>query len=282
MGMRPFPKTIVLMASYNSENTVADAVLSLFETSTYFHILVVDDGSRVQVEDIFAEDARFDAIRDRVFILRNPNNLGIVPSLNRGLEWIMQRPYAYILRFDSDDIAAPDCVYYQEKYMDDHPDIDVVGGKVQFFYDFPGDTHIISSVDTDQQSIRRTMWHSSAFSNPALMIHRRVFDQIGLYDPIYLYAEDFEFQWRCVRFCKVANQNVLLVFYRLSHNQVSSLHRKRQIKSRIKVLVREIRRGEIGCVLGLIKSMFSFMVSFQSNAKIKNGYFNLRKRLGLS
>src|SRR3546814_9080960 len=61
---------------------------------------------------------------DRVILLRNQRNQGIVHSLNHALD--VANGY-YVARMDGDDVAMPDRMAHQLAYLRDHPEIDLVG-----------------------------------------------------------------------------------------------------------------------------------------------------------
>ena len=46
--------------------------------------------------------------------------------------WICLKVTKYVAIIDSDDKCSPDKLAAQAKYLDEHPDIDVVGCKIKF------------------------------------------------------------------------------------------------------------------------------------------------------
>ena len=110
----------VLMPAYNAERYILPSVLSvLAQTFEDFELLVVDDCSTDRTPDILS------SIQDRrLRILRNQTNLGIVGSLNRAMA---QARGGYIARIDADDYCLPTRFAKQKRYLDEHPDILLVG-----------------------------------------------------------------------------------------------------------------------------------------------------------
>lgn len=241
---------VVLMPAYNADATLADAVLSLFPARHEFDVLVVDDGSRVPAESIIKASSALAPYAAQIHVLRHEPNKGLIPTLNRGVEWALERGYRYIIRMDSDDLARARRIDRQIEFMDAHPDVDMAGTQTKRFRevleDF-GEGHF-PLVHAD---IRRRMHRSVGFSHPTLIIRAVVFQKVGLYDPRYLHAEDFDFTWRCLRQVKTANMPDFLLNYRVSPNQVSAQNRRRQLLSKARVLWREFLRGELGCAKGL-------------------------------
>src|SRR5690349_9865081 len=94
------PLITVIMPVYNSEAYVGAAIESILaQTLGDFELLAIDDGS----SDRSAEIARGYADA-RVRPVANPANLGVVPTLNRGLELARGQ---FIARMDSDDRSLP-------------------------------------------------------------------------------------------------------------------------------------------------------------------------------
>lgn len=91
----------VLMAVYNGQDHVRDAVESILrQDEVDFRLVIVDDGSTDTTPTIL-QDLAADG---RIDILRNPSNMGLANSLNRALAEIGA---AYVLRMDADDISLP-------------------------------------------------------------------------------------------------------------------------------------------------------------------------------
>jgi glycosyltransferase involved in cell wall biosynthesis len=93
-------KVSVLMAVYNAETTIAAAMESLL-TQTYqnIEIIVIDDGcsdKTIGIINSFKDD--------RVMIITNPENMGQIKSLNRGIDYCTGE---LIARMDADDLSLP-------------------------------------------------------------------------------------------------------------------------------------------------------------------------------
>jgi glycosyltransferase involved in cell wall biosynthesis len=244
-------EAVVLIPAYNAEATLSDAVLSLFPTQHDVDVLIVDDGSRLPVEAVLEEKTELAPYRKRIHILRHEPNRGLIPTLNRGIEWGVERKYPYIIRMDSDDLARPGRLDRLIAYMDAHPDIAVAGAQTKRFR-YVLEDFGESDFPLVQPDIRRRMHRSGGFSHPSLIVRASVYEKVGLYDPRYLHAEDFDWTWRCMRKVRMANLPDFLLNYRVSPNQVSTRNRHRQLLSKACVLFRELGQGEVGCLKGLV------------------------------
>lgn len=116
----PRPRVSVIIPTYNREHVVQDAIRSILaQTFVDFEVIVVDDGST----DSTASAVR--AIKDpRVRLVRHARNRGIPQARNTGLD---QARGEYIAWLDSDDVARPDRLQAQVRYLAEHPSVAMVG-----------------------------------------------------------------------------------------------------------------------------------------------------------
>ena len=120
----PLPIASVLMPVYNGEAYLREAVESVLgQTETNIELVAVDDGSTDSSRAILRQFALQDP-RVRVF---EEEHKGLVATLNRGLDVARAR---YICRLDADDIAMPDRIEKQVRFLDAHEDYVLVGGQV--------------------------------------------------------------------------------------------------------------------------------------------------------
>ncbi len=115
------PTISVLMPVYQAEATLAEALASLRrQTFTDFEIVVVDDGSTDGTARLLAAWQRREP---RLRVVRQPHQ-GIVTALNAGLEAV-QAPW--VARMDADDAAHPHRLAWQWAFVQQHPQVDVLG-----------------------------------------------------------------------------------------------------------------------------------------------------------
>src|SRR5271170_5563678 len=114
----------VLMPVHNGERYLAEAIESVLgQSAGDLELLIVDDGST----DRSAEICR-DYRDPRIRLVQNPTHLGIVASLNRGLDLAAG---AYVARMDSDDISLPERLEKQIRLLDENPEVGVCGAGIQ-------------------------------------------------------------------------------------------------------------------------------------------------------
>lgn len=117
MSEKKQPSVTVLIPVYNGEEHIGDCLDSLMNQSyDNYQILVVNDGSR---------DKTLEKLQQYpVKILSYEENKGISYALNYGIDHI---DTDYIVRMDADDIMHPKRLEIQVKFMEDNPDVFMMG-----------------------------------------------------------------------------------------------------------------------------------------------------------
>ncbi|MGE5280922.1 MAG: glycosyltransferase family 2 protein [Chloroflexota bacterium] len=120
------PLVSVVLPCYDAERFLAQALESLLgQTYGRLEVLAIDDGSSDGTPRILAELAARD---ERIRVLRNPENQGVIRTLNRG---VAEARGELIARMDADDVAAPTRIERQVAVLAARPEIDVVGTGVE-------------------------------------------------------------------------------------------------------------------------------------------------------
>jgi glycosyltransferase involved in cell wall biosynthesis len=114
------------MPARNCEETLARAIRSvLLQTFQDWQLIVIDDGSR----DGTLEVAR--QFKDRrITVLSDGAPRGLAARLNQILSMSRSK---YFARMDGDDVAYPQRLERQVAYLEQHPDVDLVGSAMLVF-----------------------------------------------------------------------------------------------------------------------------------------------------
>jgi glycosyltransferase involved in cell wall biosynthesis len=145
----------------------------------------------------------------RLHVVRSATRLGMAGSFNLGLENARGR---YIARMDSDDVAYPQRLAKQLQFLDEHPDIALVGSAARLI-DRNGNVAGIRRFPMTHEQILKTAVLTNPFLHPTVVWDRtRVREELR-YDPRYT-AEDLELWLRLLRSgYRVANMPDLLIDY---------------------------------------------------------------------
>src|SRR5436190_190719 len=120
------PLVTVLMPVYNAAAHLDRALRSVLSQSLKdMELLAIDDGSTDGSAGILA------SVRDpRLKVLRHRRNKGLEATLNEGIGLARGR---YVARMDSDDVCLPGRLSAQWRWMESHPETDVLGGAMLGF-----------------------------------------------------------------------------------------------------------------------------------------------------
>jgi len=145
-GMEPLVS--IGMAVFNCEKTLRAALRSILnQTYQNWELLLIDDGSTDQTLAIARSfsDPRITVIADS-FHKQLPDRLNLAVALSRG---------QYFARMDGDDIAYPERLQAQVDYLEQHPEIDLVGSGTLTFGQGGQPLGIHCSVTSHAQICRR-------------------------------------------------------------------------------------------------------------------------------
>jgi glycosyltransferase involved in cell wall biosynthesis len=188
----------VVVPAHNVAKWVGETLVSIQNQSAAdWECIVVDDAST----DGTAAAAR--SIADgRIRVITHPVNRGVSAALNTV---IRAARGAYIQILGADDLIQPEKFLYQSRFLDGHPDIGIVYGEIRYFDD--GAPTVLRRGPLDDEETMLTLSGGRDVFLPALLernglpmqaslIHRRVFEEVGLHDESLRSSEDYE--W-CLR-----------------------------------------------------------------------------------
>ncbi len=233
------PVTIsVLLPAYNAESYILQSVQSVLgQTFEDFELVVVDDCSTDGTSGVLA------SITDpRLRVIRNSVNLGVVGTLNRAMSAARGR---LIARTDADDYCLPKRFARQKAFLDEHPDILLVGTRMFNLED--GKVMQNPRVaDTDPKVLRWQQHITNRVGHPSMMFRTEVVSRLGTYlREEFKYAEDFDFTHRVLRIGDVAVLPDQLMIYRLHGTNLTRRHRAEMVSKVVAVLA-EAYAGLLG------------------------------------
>lgn len=157
--------------------------------------------------------AAYAAAHPNVSYLLIPCNSGLPHALNLS---ILAAPTRYYARMDADDLAYPERLARQLEFLEQHPEIDILGTwAVEFTGDHFSGGGTLKKMPTDRPGIA-AMFHSrDPFIHPSVVFRRSVFARIGLYDTAFLTNQDTELWARALKKkVGVANLPEPLLYFR--------------------------------------------------------------------
>jgi len=218
------PLVTVFIPLYNAENYIKETLESILnQTYQHFEVLLVDDGSTdrsVQIVKSFHDE--------RIRLIQNGENKGIPYTRNIGLT---EAKGNYLAVMDSDDIAYPTRIERQVEYMEQHPDLDVLGS---FYETFGGRVNrVIKEEFHSPEEIKIALLFFSPIANPSSFIRLETVKQHRIrYNPNYFVSQDYDF-W--VQLSKVGTLYILpevLLKYRTGHLNITKKSKTKKAEHR--------------------------------------------------
>lgn len=181
----------ILLSVHNSEATLDRCLDSIaHQTFPDFYILALDDASTDRSQEIL-EEWKNKLGDHRMNILRNPSQLGLTISLNRGIDAV-QTPF--IARIDDDDWWEPTKLEKQVRFLEANPDYGVIG--TNYINHSKTREKKICLPETDD-AIKKTLFWRNPFAHSAVMYRTDLVRAVGKYNPSVRYAQDYELWVRC-------------------------------------------------------------------------------------
>lgn len=226
------PHISVLLSVHNGERYLAPAMESILnQTCPDFEFIIVNDGSTDQSLNIIL------SYSDPRIRLIEQENAGLTVSLNRAAAIAKGE---YLARQDADDISLPDRFEKQLAVMERFSDVVLLGTDRE-------------NMDSEGNILWR-LWHLTAdrwiralaplrneYSHGSLMIRRRAFEEIGGYNPRYLYSQDYDLGWRLAQRGRLYNHPEVLYRYREHSNAISTARQEAQKQAADQIRLRILK-----------------------------------------
>ncbi|MCW0202494.1 MAG: glycosyltransferase [Rhodanobacter thiooxydans] len=226
----------VVLPFYNASSWLASALRSLArQTLPALEIIAIDDGSTDGSDSVISDVSRSEGLP--VKIIRNEENMGIIYSLNLGLD-VAQGDY--IARMDADDICMPNRFARQIEFLN-VTGYDICGS---WFVEFGHGISRTARWPHSESALRTSMLFQNTLCHPTVMSRREVFDRYR-YREDYRLVEDYDLFSRAMGEFRVANVPEALIRYRRHTEQAT------QTKRDAMELVNERIRGNILCAQGI-------------------------------
>jgi glycosyltransferase involved in cell wall biosynthesis len=220
------PKVSVIMAAYNAEKYICEAVDSiLFQTFSDFEFLIVNDGSTDSTKQILKQ------YRDPRIQVFHQSNQGCSVARNRA---VSEARGEHIAIMDADDISLPERLQKTVSYLDSHPNTVIVSTGFKIRSDETGQETTVFHPSQDKE-IRKALLRDATFLDPANLIRADAFRKVGGYKLDYMF--DYELYSRLARVGKMANIPEVLAILRQHNNQFYrlSFDAERARKTRLKI-----------------------------------------------
>lgn len=205
------------MSVYNGSNFLDQSIRAILaQTFQDFEFIIIDDASTDRTPEIIKQFAEQDP---RIKSFRNQQNIGpagFIRNLNFGCR---QAKGKYIARIDHDDISRQDRFYLQYDFLENNPDVFIVGAALRKVDESGEYLGLMIPPENDEQ-IRKMMPKKISLYHPVIMFRKSFYDDF--YRDKMRYCEDYDFYLRIMTDgLKMANLKDCLLEYRILQNSLS-------------------------------------------------------------
>jgi glycosyltransferase involved in cell wall biosynthesis len=252
----------VLIPVLNQMEDLSRTLQSIDRQSADMEIFVVDDGSEPPV--------RIDekAYRYPVHVMSLPQNQGCTAARNIGLKHILEQRFDYVALQDAGDTDIGERMQIQANYLDLHESIAVVGAWARYV-DPDGRLLYLYQAPTSSKEIRARMPYVSAFANPATMMRLDALEAVGLYDPDFPIAGDYEIFFRLTRRFETANLSEVLINKEDNPNSLSLGRRRQSLLFRLRAQWKYFTAGSVHSYLGIGWTLILLMFPYSMVVAVK-------------
>ncbi len=237
----------VIIPAYNSEKYIEEAIESVLkQTFNDFELIVVNDCSTDKTKELAILAIKNDP---RGFVIDVSENKGKANALNIGIQ---QAKGKFICILDADDIFFPDKLEQQIKFMEEHPDVEMLYGGTKCFGDSDEEykqREILDSSEDLKENLRKAgektieelnSQHHGILNKGegiiaacSVMIKKNIFS-VCKFDENLRNIEDYDMWYQIIgKGFKVHGIKKPFYYYRIHNNQKSSNSEKRQIAKNI-------------------------------------------------
>ncbi len=197
------PTVSVIIPSYNHERYVRQCIQSVLDqTFQDFEIVITDDGSSDNTVDVIKS---FTDSRIRLFEHRR--NKGASTAANN---CILNSHGKYIAMLSSDDVWYPEKLALQVGYLDDHPGVAAVFGRVDWINEngsliadkgYPYIHMFEAENRTRHEWLRYFFLQGNCLCHPCSLVRRECYSEVGMFDPAFASLPDLDFWIRiCIKY----------------------------------------------------------------------------------
>lgn len=233
------PTVSCIMSNYNTDIGMLEESINSILSQTYrdFELIIIDDQS---TDDSILTIERLASIDKRIVVLKNHVNSGLAYSLNKGISISKGK---YIARMDTDDISLPDRFQKQVEYLNEHPEVDILGTYAETFGDGNG---LSFNPFVSINDCKCHLIFVPCLIHPTVMIRKSFLNEHNLqYNAKYLCSQDFDMWTRCADVGNVSMLRKVLLKYRIHGTQISNKKRELQRRYAIEICERQLQNIDI-------------------------------------
>lgn len=272
-----------------SDNNEVVAIISVYKADTVENFIVAIESLLCQTKkcDIviyrdgpishdLANTLRKYKKYNNIHIIHSNINRGLANALNVMIEHCLSKNYKYIARMDSDDISLPCRISQQTKFLDDNPNVSVVGSYCQEFgASFSLD---VKKLPVCHEELKKMSIHRCPFIHPTVMFRLSIFEsKIIRYPENTFFTEDMSLWFLLLEHgFYFANIPKVLLKYRINDKTLSRRKGYKKTISEIKLRLVYMRKLNLINIKNIFFILSRVVFYFMPNFVVKYIYKNYR------
>lgn len=129
--------------------------------------------------------------QEKVTVIWYTENRGLACVLNDLLDVCFKAGYEYVARMDADDISMPDRLEKQMHYLQEHEEVDVVGGAISEINEEGKSRNKTIVYPKTPKECQKFFSKRNPHAHPTVLFRKRFFDKVGhKYRPEYRQNQD--------------------------------------------------------------------------------------------
>jgi glycosyltransferase involved in cell wall biosynthesis len=219
------PLISVIIPCYNADTFLSVAVESVLQQSYQnLEIILINDGSTdnsPQIMEFYLSD-------ERIIIIENEQNIGLIATLNKGIDLAKG---TFIARMDADDLSSPERLEKQWAFFEQNPQLSLLSTAC---YRIDEKSQIVI-LESAKAKTAAGIYFASFFTQP--IVHGSVMAKASvlkanLYSSAALHCEDYELWTRLLKQGeRLQTLDEPLYFFRQHNKGVSHTFEQTQIDS---------------------------------------------------
>ncbi|MDB5460803.1 MAG: hypothetical protein JWO72_2544 [Caulobacteraceae bacterium] len=242
-------RVLAVIPAYNPPpDDLAATLESMLAQTAEVEICLIDDGSTPAIE--IPEFAR-----DRTHLLRLPRNGGITVALRAGAQFAFDAGYEFVCRLDVGDRSYPHRVERQLRFLEDHPNVDLVGAFARVVEAGGGRTLFHHGIRGGPTAVAAYLRKNSPFRHSTFFIRTRALIESGSYLIAFDGAEDYELLLRLAKTKGVDCLPETLVDYVVDPGGISEASRSRQLRKRLAAQLLHLAPFNLAAYAGVLRTL---------------------------
>ncbi len=203
------PCVSVVLPTYNQAEYLPHALDGILnQTWPDYELIVVNDGSTDHTPSILKEYQLAHG-----FTVIHQENQKLPRALNTGFRKARGQ---YLTWTSSDNIMLPSMLEVLVDALDRHPQVGLVYADWEVIDEHGAVIGTARTFDFDRHLLMRMNYINACF-----LYRRACQDMVGLYNPDYIHAEDWEYWWRISRFFRMMRVPHVLYQYRVHSDSLT-------------------------------------------------------------